>query len=107
MGKRRASWRGRGPLCPQELAEAAVLADVSVALITIGWLLPATTVFIAAAAAPMAAVAARNRPRAVLAAAIAGTTVGMLIAGTGLASNVAGCAVIGALLGIAWRRKWG
>ena len=107
MGKRRASWRGRGPLRPQELAEAAVLADVSVALITIGWLLPATTVFIAAAAAPMAAVAARNRPRAVLAAAIAGTTVGMLIAGTGLASNVAGCAVIGALLGIAWRRKWG
>ena len=101
-----ASWRGRGPLQPAELAEAAVMADVSVALILIGWLLPITSLFIAAAATPMAAVAARNRPRAVLAGAVAGSTVGMLIAGTGLAVNVAGCAVIGTLLGVAWRRRW-
>jgi energy-coupling factor transport system ATP-binding protein len=82
------------------------LADVSVALIAIGWLLPITSIFIVAAAAPMAAIAARNRPRAVLAGAVAGTTVAMLIAGTGLASNVVGCAVIGTLLGVAWRRRW-
>ncbi|MDQ1356869.1 MAG: energy-coupling factor transport system permease/ATP-binding protein [Acidimicrobiaceae bacterium] len=107
MAHRLASWRGRGPLRPAELAEAAVLADVSVALIAIGWLLPITSIFIVAAAAPMAAIAARNRPRAVLAGAIAGTTVAMLIAGTGLASNVVGCAVIGTLLGVAWRRRWG
>ena len=84
-----------------------MLADVSVVLIVIGWLLPFTSIFIAAAATPMAAIAARNRPRAVLAGAIAGTTVGLLIAGTGLATNVAGCAVIGTLIGVAWRRRWG
>ncbi|MDQ1401476.1 MAG: hypothetical protein QOK20_3408, partial [Acidimicrobiaceae bacterium] len=54
MAHRLASWRGRGPLRPAELAEAAVLADVSVALIAIGWLLPITSIFIVAAAAPMA-----------------------------------------------------
>ena len=107
MAKRLASWRGRGPLRPQELAEAAVLADVSVALIAIGWLLPVTTLFILAAIAPMAAIAARNRPRAVIAGAVAGSTVALLIAGTGLASNVVACAVIGTLLGVAWRRRWG
>lgn len=106
MANRLGSWRGQGPLRPQELAEAAVLADISVALIAIGWLLPATTVFIAAATVPMAAVAARNRPRAVLAGAVAAATVAMLIAGTGLALNVAGCAVIGTLLGVGWRRRW-
>ncbi|HEX3542039.1 MAG TPA: ATP-binding cassette domain-containing protein [Acidimicrobiales bacterium] len=107
MAKRLASWRGRGPLRPQELAEAAVLADVSVALIAIGWLLPVTTLFILAAIAPMAAIAARNRPRAVIAGTVAGSTVAVLIAGTGLASNVVACAVIGTLLGVAWRRGWG
>ncbi len=106
MANRLASWRGRGPLHPAELAEAAVLADVSVALIVIGWLLPVTSLFIAAAATPMAAIAARNRPRAVLAGAVAGTTVGMLIAGTGLASNVVACSIVGTLIGVAWRRRW-
>jgi energy-coupling factor transport system ATP-binding protein len=106
VANRLASWRGRGPLRPAELAEAAVLADVSVALIVIGWLLPVTSLFIAAAATPMAAIAARNRPRAVLAGAVAGTTVGMLIAGTGLASNVVACSVVGTLIGVAWRRRW-
>jgi hypothetical protein len=54
----------------------------------------------------MAVVAVRNRPRAVLAAGIAGVTVSFLIAGTGLAINVAGCAVIGILFGTGWRRGW-
>ena len=107
MPKRWTSWRGRGGLRPAELAEAAVLADVTVALIVMGWLLPFTSIFIAAAITPMAAIAARNRPRAVLAGAVAGTTVGMLLAGTALASNVISCAVIGTLLGVAWRRRWG
>ena len=101
-------WRRRSvPLRPAELAEAAVLADVSVVLCLIGWLFPLASVLIAAATAPMAAIAARNRPRAVVAGAVAGTTVALLIAGTGLAGNVAGCAVIGALLGVSWRRHWG
>src|SRR5713101_766867 len=95
------------PLRPLELAEAAVLADVTVALCLLWWLLPFGQIFLAAAVTPMAVIAVRNRPRAVLAGGIAAVTVSFLIAGTGLASNVAGCAVYGALLGVAWRRRWG
>ncbi|HEY2301666.1 MAG TPA: DUF2232 domain-containing protein [Acidimicrobiales bacterium] len=94
-------------LKPAEIAEAAVLADVTVALCLLGWLLPFPGVFLAVAVTPMAVVAVRNRPRAVLAGAIAGLTVAFLIAGAGLAINVAGCAFIGALIGAAWRRRWG
>jgi energy-coupling factor transport system ATP-binding protein len=89
------------------VAEAAVLADVSVALCLLGWLLPFPWIFLAAAVTPMAVVAVRNRPRAVLAGGIAGVTVGFLIAGSGLAGNVAGCAILGTFLGTAWRRQWG
>ncbi|MGH9125756.1 MAG: ATP-binding cassette domain-containing protein [Acidimicrobiales bacterium] len=107
MVKPAGRWQGRGPLRPRELAEAAVLADVTVALIVLGWLLPATTLFILVATLPMAAIAARNRVRAAVLGGLAGTTLGMLIAGTGLASNVASVAVVGALLGVGWRRRWG
>jgi energy-coupling factor transport system ATP-binding protein len=94
-------------LRPGEIAEAAALADVSVALCLLGWLLPLSGVFLAAAVTPMAVVAVRNRSRAVLAGGIAGVTVAFLIAGAGLAINVAGCAIVGALIGTAWRRSWG
>jgi energy-coupling factor transport system ATP-binding protein len=80
---------------------------VTVALCLLWWLLPFGQIFLAAAVTPMAVIAVRNRPRAVLAGGIAAVTVSFLIAGTGLASNVAGCAVYGALLGVAWRRQWG
>ncbi len=94
-------------LRPGEIAEAAVLADVSVALCLLGWLLPLSGVFLAAAVTPMAVVAVRNRPRAVLAGGIAGTTLAFLIAGGGLAINMGGCAIVGTLIGAAWRRRWG
>jgi energy-coupling factor transport system ATP-binding protein len=93
-------------LRPAEIAEAAVLADVSVALCLLGWLLPLSWVFVAAAVTPMAVVAVRNRPRAVIAGGLSGVTVSFLIAGTGLAINVGGCAVVGTLIGAAWRRQW-
>src|SRR6202043_3633668 len=76
-------------------------------LCLLGCLLPFPGVFLAAAVTPMAVVSVRNRPRAVLTGAIAGLTVAFLIAGVGLAINVAGCAFIGALIGAAWRRGWG
>ena len=97
----------RRPLRPGELAEAAVLAVVAVGLCVMGWLLPLGGAFLAAAVTPMAVISVRNRPRAVVAGAVAGVTVSFLIAGTGLALNLAGCAVFGALIGAAWRRKWG
>jgi energy-coupling factor transport system ATP-binding protein len=94
-------------LRPIEVAEAAVLADVTVALCLLGWLLPIGSVLIAVAVTPMAAIAIRNRPRAVIAGGVAGMTVAFLIAGTGLATNVAGCAVLGTLIGASYRRNWG
>jgi energy-coupling factor transport system ATP-binding protein len=97
----------RRPLQPGESAEAAVLAVVAFVLCLLGWLLPLGGVFLAAAVTPMTVIAVRNRPRAVVAGAIAGVTVSFLTAGTGLAVNAAGTAIFGALLGAAWRRKWG
>jgi energy-coupling factor transport system ATP-binding protein len=94
-------------LRPIEVAEAAVLADVTVALCLLGWLLPIGSVLIAVAVTPMAVIAIRNRPRAVIAGGVAGMTVAFLIAGTGLTTNVAGCAVLGTLIGASYRRSWG
>lgn len=99
--------RHRGPLQPIELTEGAVLADLCVALCLIGWLLPIGTFLIAVAVIPMAALAARRRLRAVLVAAIAGVTASFLVIGTGLAVNVAGCAAVGAVVGVAIDRGWG
>jgi energy-coupling factor transport system ATP-binding protein len=97
----------RGPLRPIEVAEAAVLADVTVALCLLGWLLPVGGLLMAVAVTPMAAIAVRNRPRAVIAGGVAGMTVAFLIAGSGLTTNVAGCAVLGSLIGASYRRRWG
>jgi len=102
-GRRR---RRRAPLTSRELAEAAVLADVTVALCLLGFFLPLGTIFIMMAVTPMAAVGARHRPRAVLAAGVAAAVASLLIGGTGLAGNVVGCAVLGSLTGTAVRRGW-
>jgi energy-coupling factor transport system ATP-binding protein len=99
--------RQRGPLTAAELAEAAVLGDVTVALCLLGFLLPFGAVLVALAVVPMAALGARHRLRAVLAGALASGGVAMLAAGTGLAGNVVGCAVVGGFVGAAIRRGWG
>jgi energy-coupling factor transporter ATP-binding protein EcfA2 len=96
-----------GPLRPVEVAEAAVLSDVTVALCLVGWLLPFGFILLAAAVTPMALVAVRNRPRAVIAGGVAAMTISFLIAGTSLSTNVGACAVLGTLLGAAYRRRWG
>ena len=99
--------RPRGPLTAAELAEAAVLGDVTVALCLLGFLLPFGAVLVALAVVPMAALGARHRVRAVLAGALASGGVAMLAAGTGLAGNVVACAVVGGFVGAAIRRGWG
>jgi energy-coupling factor transporter ATP-binding protein EcfA2/energy-coupling factor transporter transmembrane protein EcfT len=105
--RQRGATSGRRPLRAFELAEAAVLADVSVALCLLGWLLPfGGGVLVAMAAAPMASLGVRHRPRAVIAGGVAGATVSLLLGGTGLAVNVIACAVIGGLVGLAVRRGW-
>jgi len=99
--------RLRGALSATELAEAAVLGDVTVALCLLGFVLPFGAVLIALAVVPMAALGARHRIRAVLAGAFASGAVALLAAGTGLAGNVVSCAVVGGFVGAAIRRGWG
>ena len=95
-----------GPLQPVELATASVLAGVTVILVLIGWLVPHASGLIGFAVVPMAVVAHRHRPRAVVASAVAAVTVAFLVAGTGPAPTVGLCAVVGGIAGQARRRGW-
>jgi energy-coupling factor transport system ATP-binding protein len=90
----------------EELAEAVVLADVSLALTVVGQFVPLGGVLIAAAVVPLAVVAARHRVRAVIAGAIAASVVGFLVIGTAALTAMAACAAFGALIGVADRRAW-
>jgi energy-coupling factor transport system ATP-binding protein len=98
--------RATGPLRPIELATAAVLAGVSVALVVIGWFLPHLGLVAALAVVPLGVVAHRHRFRALLAATFSATLVSFLVAGTGTVTNVVECAIVGGLVGIARRREW-
>ncbi len=99
--------RRHGRLAADELAEAVVLADLSLMLTIVGQFVPLGTVLIAAAVVPMAVLAARHRLRAVLVGALASATVGFLVVGTAAVTAMAFCAVFGALVGAAERRGWG
>jgi energy-coupling factor transporter ATP-binding protein EcfA2 len=98
--------RATGPLRPIELATAAVLAGVSVALVVIGWFLPHLGPIAALAVVPLGVVAHRHRFRALAAATFAAALVSFLVAGTGTVSNVVECAIVGGLVGIGRRRGW-
>ncbi len=98
--------RATGPLRPIELATAAVMAGVSVALTVIGWFLPHLGPVAALAVVPLGVVAHRHRFRALAAAAFAASVVSFLVAGTGTVSNVVECAIVGGLVGTARRRGW-
>src|SRR6476620_7226765 len=89
-----------------EVAEAAVLADLTVGMCLLGWLLPLGSVLIAAAVAPMAALGARHRLRVVVAGGIGAVVTSLLLGGLSLAGNVALCAVLGSVVGAAERRGW-
>jgi energy-coupling factor transport system ATP-binding protein len=98
--------RATGPLRPIELATAAVLAGVSVALVVIGWFLPHLGPVAALAVVPLGVVAHRHRFRALMAATFAAALVSFLVAGTGTITNVVECAIVGGLVGTARRRRW-
>jgi len=95
-----------GPLQPVELATASVLAGVTVILVLAGWLIPHASGLIGLAVVPMAVVAYRHRPRAVVASTVAAVTVAFLVAGTGPVPTVGLCAAVGGIAGQARRRKW-
>jgi len=95
-----------GRLGPGELAEAVVLADVSLALIVVGQVVPFGTALLIAAVVPLAVVGARHRLRAVITGAIAASVVGFLVVGTAAITSMAACAALGALVGAGDRRNW-
>ena len=97
----------RGPLRAAELAEAVVLADLTLVLSIVGQVLPFGGALLVIAVVPMAAIAARNRVRAVVVGAIAASTVGFLVLGTPVVANVISCAAVGAVVGGGARRGWG
>src|SRR4051794_5349415 len=96
----------RGPLGPGELAEAVVLADVSLALTVVSQVIPLGSVLLAAAVVPLAVVGARHRLRAVIAGVIAAAAVGFLVIGSAAVTSMAACGALGAVVGAADRRGW-
>jgi energy-coupling factor transport system ATP-binding protein len=97
-----------GPLRPGELAEAAVLGDVSLVMEVIGWFAPLgiAGIFQALAVIPFAVLAARHRLRAAIVAAIAASTVASLVGGLGIVAPTMIAAALGLSAGIAYRRRW-
>lgn len=90
-----------------ELAEAALLGDLALVLAIGGWFLPFGTLILAAAAVPVALLAARRRLGAVVAGTLAAAALSVVVAGIGLALEVVVVAVIGGVVGVSMRRGWG
>jgi energy-coupling factor transport system ATP-binding protein len=102
MGPRR-----HGPLTAAELAEAAVLGDVALVLSFAGFILPFWMLFYIAATVPFAALAARRRLRAVVIAAVASGQVAFLLGGFTLELTHFLLALLGIVVGLGFRRRWG
>lgn len=97
----------RGLATPLEMATAAVMAGVAVALVVVGWFFPHASVLIGLATIPFGVVANHHRPRALVTAAAAGSAVAFLVGGTGPVYGVVAAALIGGYVGDAKRRGWG
>lgn len=97
----------RGPLSPIEMATASVMAGVTVALVVAGWFFPHASALVSLAAVPLGVVANRFRLRALVACMVAAMAVGFLVGGTGPATGMVGCALVGGFVGDARRRGWG
>ena len=97
----------RGPLSPEELATAAVMAGLTVAMVVIAVIIPIAGVLGLVAAVPMGIVAQRHRPRAVLAATVAATIVAFVVAGTAALSGLWMASLAGAMVGDVKRRGRG
>ena len=95
------------PLRPMEMASIAVFGGLTVATVVIAAVIPMATAVGLLAPVPLALIAARTRPRALIAATVASTGVTFAMAGTGAATGVLGSAVIGGLVGDIKRRGRG
>ncbi len=83
------------------------MSSFTVALSVIAMVVPLATALQIVAAVPMAVVAQRHRTRALISAAVAGTLVAFVAAGTTTAVTVATSALLGGLVGRAKRRGQG
>ena len=99
--------RTAGPLHSGELAEAAVLGDLTVALLFLGWMLPLGPFIQVLSVAPVAALAYRRRLRAVMAAGLAASSVAFLLGGVNLWSICLVITGLGYAIGLAMRHGWG
>lgn len=90
-----------------EMASIAVFGGITVAAIVVAAVVPLATGLGALAPVPLALIAARTRPRALITAAVATTGVTFAMAGTGAAATVIGSAFIGGLVGELKRRGRG
>jgi energy-coupling factor transport system ATP-binding protein len=97
----------KGPLQASELAEAVVLADLTLVLAIASQVIPVGSALLVVAVVPMAAIAARNRFRAVVAGTVAASTVGFLVLGTPIVTSVVACGALGAIVGVSARRGYG
>ena len=96
-----------GNLRPLEVATGAVMAGFTVALSVIATVIPLASALHLVAAVPMGIVAQRFRIRAVVASGVAATAVAFVAAGSGSASAVALCALLGGIIGNVKRRGRG
>ncbi len=99
--------RARQRLRTVEIVEAALLVDLVIAICLVTRFLPFGWLLTIVATVPAATLAARWRLRAAWTAMAAALAVAVLIGGTGFAITITSCMMIGTLLGIAHRRRWG
>ena len=92
---------------PGELAQAAVMAALCAATAIIAVVVPFAAGLSLLGTVPMGLLAYRYRPRVLIAATVAGSTIAFLIAGMGGFMTVLNCAYIGGLTGIVKRRGRG
>ncbi|NKX88838.1 ATP-binding cassette domain-containing protein [Nocardia coubleae] len=97
----------RGPLRPIELATGAVMAGLTVGLITVGSLVPMAAALQLVAAVPLGLLAHRYRLRALVTATVAAGLVTFVAAGIMPALGMLGAATIAGIVGIVKRRGGG
>ncbi len=95
------------PLRPMEFASVAIFGGLTVAAVVIASVIPLAQAAGLLAPVPLALVAARTRPRALLTATVATTAVAFAMAGTGAMATVIGSALIGGIVGDLKRRRRG
>lgn len=106
MDAPRTTLASRGPLRPGELAEAAVLGDLSLVLEVIGWFAPFGGAFQALAIMPFAVLSSRHRLRAGVVAVVSAASVAFIVGGIGIVLQTFLAGTVGIAIGTTHRRGW-